>query len=85
MSNATKTDAWTPSYTRWRHGGWYVSNLVYPSGSRGCVSQNYPDGRWRIVCDKRRRDLNEPGDFTYPSRDAAARAERDLIAQEQLR
>lgn len=61
-------------YSEWRHGGWYVDNVRYPSGAVGCVSRNYPDRKWRIVCDS--RDV----DHTYPSRDAAARAERELIA-----
>jgi hypothetical protein len=60
-------------YSRWRHGGWYVHNVRYPNGALGCVSRNYPDGKWRIVCDER------PNPPTYPSRDAAARGERDLI------
>lgn len=63
---------WTPEYSPWRHGGWYVDNVQYPSGAVGCVSRNYPDKKWRIVCDRRK------GDRTYPSRDAAARAERSL-------
>lgn len=75
------TGNWTPIYTRWRHGGWYVRNTIYPGGSSGCVSRNYEDGKWRIVCDSRRKNLHEEGDFTYPTRDAAARAERDLVAQ----
>ena len=65
---------WSPVYSPWRHGGWYVSNVCYPSGAVGCVSRNYPDRKWRIACDSR------DGDHTYASRDAAARAERDLIA-----
>ena len=62
---------WTPQYEKWRHGGWYVTNVRYKSGACGCVSRNYDDGKWRIAC----------GDFsqTFPSRDAAARAEK-LIA-----
>ena len=65
---------WTPEYERWRHGGWYVMNVRYPSGAVGCVSRNYPDKKWRIVCDER------PGERpTYANRDAAARAERDLV------
>lgn len=60
------------TYSRWRHDGWYT-NVRYPSGACGCVSRNYPDKRWRIVCDARE------GDFTYPSRDAAARAEFELV------
>jgi hypothetical protein len=63
---------WTPQYDRWRHGGWYVSNVHYPSGAVGCVSRNYEDRKWRIVCDEREED------YTYPNRDAAARAERAL-------
>lgn len=59
-----------PVYSPWRHGGWYVNNVRYPSGAVGCVSRNYDDKKWRIVC----------GDHetTYPSRDAAARAELDI-------
>jgi hypothetical protein len=62
---------WVPIYSKWRHGGWYVDNVRYPSGAVGCVSRNYPDGKWRIVC------ANQD-DVTYPTRDAAARAERLL-------
>lgn len=69
---------WQPIYSPWRHGGWYVSNLQYPSGACGCVSRNYPDHKWRIVCDPRRGDLGAPGDFTFPNRDAAAHAEYAL-------
>lgn len=59
-------------YSPWRHGGWYVHDVRYPSGAVGCVSRNYDDHKWRIVCDDRR------GDHTYPTRDAAARAEWHL-------
>jgi hypothetical protein len=58
-----------PSYEPWRHGGWYVTNVQYPTGAIGCVSRNYPDKKWRIVCD------NREGDHTYPDRDTAAHAE----------
>lgn len=68
----------TFSYTRWRHGGWYVGGVRYPSGACGCVSNNYPDKKWRIVCDDRRNNLHEPGDFTFRSREDAARAEHGL-------
>lgn len=68
-------------YEAWRHGGWYVSNVRYPSGAVGCVSRQMvnpatekPDRKWRIACDTRE------GDHTYRDRDEAARAERDLIA-----
>lgn len=68
---------WKPEYAEWRHGGFYVSNVVYPSGAIGCVSRNYPDGRWRIVC-------HPDGDSapTFASRDAAARAEMALATRE---
>lgn len=79
VTSTTPAADWTPIYSPWRHGGWYVDNVQYPSGACGCVSKNYVDRKWRIVCDSRRSDLNEPGDFTFPSRDAAARAERDLV------
>jgi len=67
---------WQPAYSPWRHGGWYVDNLHYPSGAVGCVSRNYPDRKWRIACDPRPFDTAP----TFPNRDAAARGERDLIA-----
>lgn len=68
------SDNWTPDYAPWRHGGWYVLNVHHPNGGCGCVSRDYPDRKWRIVCDPR------PGSHqrTYATRDAAARAERDL-------
>lgn len=66
------SETWTPQYEKWRHGGWYVVNIRYPSGACGCVTNNTPDRKWRIACDRRR------GDHTFPTRDAAARAERML-------
>ena len=69
---------WKPMYSKWRHGGWYVHNLTYPSGACGCVSNNYTDKKWRIACDDRRIEIGGEGDFTFKSRDAAARAEFDL-------
>lgn len=71
-THARGTD-WKPAYSRWRHGGWYISNLSYQNGAVGCVSRNYPDGKWRIVCDER-----DPQP-TYTSRDEAAFAERELV------
>lgn len=68
-------------YERWRHGGWYVGGVRYPSGATGCVSSNFADKKWRIVCDDRRINLNEPGDFTFRSRDEAARAEQILAIE----
>ncbi|HBO2935113.1 TPA: hypothetical protein L4R50_000107 [Pseudomonas aeruginosa] len=75
------SENWEPSYSKWHHGGWYVRNVKYPSGGCGCVSNNYEDGAWRIACDDRRQALGQPGDFTFKSRDEAARAERDLVRQ----
>ena len=68
---------WTPSYNKWRHGGWYV-NVSYPSGAVGCVSNNYPDRKWRIVCDPR-PDAHEK--HIYRSRAEAAQAERELCIE----
>ena len=74
-----RTAHWVPDFTPWRHGGWYVINLRYPSGAVGCVSRNYPDRKWRIVCDRRWGSFyGGPDDRTYPNRIAAARAEREL-------
>ncbi|WP_304350038.1 hypothetical protein [Comamonas testosteroni] len=43
-ASASQTPApWTPAYERWRHGGWYVTNVLYPAGACGCVSNNYDD------------------------------------------
>lgn len=58
-------------YSKWRHGGWYVLNVRYPSGAVGCVSRNYTDGKWRIACDE--RDFADRP--TFKSRDEAAQAE----------
>jgi len=69
-----KSPAFT--YTRWRHGGWYVLEVRYPSGAVGCVSNNYEDGKWRIACDPRPFDVRP----TFRSRDTAALAEQKLIA-----
>jgi hypothetical protein len=81
---AEDDDMWEPSYSPWRHGGWYVHNVQHLNGGCGCVSNNYPDEKWRIACDGRRDKLGEPGDFTFSSRDEAAKAERALI-REQLK
>jgi hypothetical protein len=77
--NQSSCKPWAPVFSKWRHGGWYVRNLAYPNGALGCVSNNYPDKKWRIVVDDRRVDLGQPGDFTFSSRDAAAKAERELV------
>jgi hypothetical protein len=64
----------THTYEAWRHGGWYVLDVRYPSGAVGCVSRNYPDRKWRIACDPR----PDGHEHTYPSREAAADAEAEL-------
>jgi hypothetical protein len=64
------------SYSPWRHGGWYVHEVRHPSGACGCVSRNYEDRKWRIVCDP--RPFEEAP--TFSSRDEAAQGEADLIA-----
>lgn len=66
---------WTPEYSAWRHGGWYVHGTTYANGGTGCVSRNYADRKWRIVCDERENAYER---FTYGSRDEAARAEHAL-------
>lgn len=63
---------WQPKFARWRHGGYYVTNVRYPSGGCGCVSNNFPDRLWRI--------MTHTDGPTFRSRDAAARAERDYAA-----
>lgn len=55
-------------YSAWRHGGWYVHDVRHPGGGCGCVSRNYPDKKWRVVCSGQH-------DTTYRNRDEAARAE----------
>lgn len=74
------TAHFTPEYEPWRHGGWYT-NVRHVSGACGCVSRNFADRKWRIVCDPREGAFpGGPNDHTYPSRDAAARAEYLLAA-----
>jgi hypothetical protein len=82
ISNLVKNkfSEWSPIFSKWRHGGWYVNNVRYPSGAIGCVSNKYIDKKWRIVCDDRLVEIDGEGDFTYKSRDAAARAEREIAS-----
>lgn len=85
MAQSTeRTPVFSPVFSRWRHGGWYVSNVIYPTGACGCVSNNFPDRKWRIVCDDRRKELGGEGDITYPSRHAAAVAEHLIATALQL-
>jgi hypothetical protein len=86
QSDPVNTPPETFTYDAWRHGGWYVLEVRYPSGAVGCVSRNYTDRKWRIACDPRPGAY--PGgenDFTYPNRDAAARAEWELAELERER
>jgi hypothetical protein len=76
MNGATnQTNEWTPIYAPWRHGGWYVTNIHHARGGIGCVSRNFPDRKWRIVCDAR------DGEHTYRTRDEAARAEMEIAVR----
>lgn len=75
MVEAQNSTTWQPEFSRWRHGGWYVDNLCYPSGAIGCVSNNYDDKKWRIACDP--RPFNEQP--TFKNRTDAAFAERELV------
>ena len=66
------------TYSRWRHGGWYIDNVHYPSGACGCVSRNYEDRKWRIVCDPRPFEERP----TFKTREEAATAEWALTQQQ---
>lgn len=70
-------DDWPFGFTPYRHGGWYTT-VRYPSRANGCVSRDYPDGKWRIVCDRRSDDI------TYPTREAATRAEYVLAQLQEI-
>ena len=58
-----------------------VGNLYYPSGAVGCVSRNYADKKWRIV-DQGSKYATLEEFPSYPSRDAAALAERELAIKQ---
>lgn len=62
------------TYSKWRHGGWYVHGVRYPDGAVGCVSNNYQDKKWRIVCDPRPFESRP----TFRTRGDAAAAEFEL-------
>lgn len=70
---------WKPVYEPWRHGGWYVINVPYPSGAAGCVSRNYDDGKWRVVCES---SFGEGR--TFATRNEAAYAELATALAERL-
>lgn len=79
MSAVTEAlvETFVPRYSRWRHGGWYIDNLRYPSGAVGCVTNNFADRRWRIACDPRPFE-DQPH---FRTRDEAARAELRLVLE----
>lgn len=66
------------TYSPWRHGGWYVNEVRYPSGACGCVSRNYADGKWRIACDSRPFEERP----TFSTRHEAAVAEFEMAKEE---
>lgn len=76
-ASASAAAQWKPTYSRWRHGGWYT-NVRYPSGASGCVSNNFADKKWRIVCDSRQ------GNHTYETRYADAMAELEIALAEHI-
>lgn len=79
-ASVTPVEGFTPEFSPWRHGGWYVDNIRYPSGAVGCVSRNYDDRKWRIVCDPRAGAFpGGPHDHTYRNRTEAAHAELHLV------
>ena len=75
---ALNDPAWTPTYSRWRHGGSYVDNLYRPSGAVGCIAsaRHTDDGLFHIACDPRPADRQ----VGYRTREAAAYAEREHVA-----
>lgn len=79
MNTATQAATNIFNYSRWRHGGWYVHDVRYPSGAIGCVSRNYNDRKWRIACDPRGFDAAP----TFKNRDAAAQAEYAIVQKAQ--
>lgn len=75
--NKNETTRNKHEYSKWRHGGWYVHTVKYPSGAIGCVSNEYDDKKWRVACDP--RPFNERP--TFRTRDQAADAEAELASQ----
>jgi len=77
---------WQPSFTKWRwEEGWYVSNVIYPSGKFGSVTNTYFDKRWRIQCDDRSHTIGKPGDIYFATREEAAKAERELVRERTIK
>lgn len=69
------SDDWEPAYERWRHGGSYVVNLVYPTGAVGCIAsaRHTVSGKFEIAC--------QPDAGQFSTRRAAAFAEREIAIE----
>lgn len=74
--DAMKRNDWKPLYAPWRHGGSYVTTIVYPSGAVGCIAsaKHTLSGKFEIAC--------HPDAGTFRTRRAAAFAEREIALQE---
>lgn len=71
--------SWKPKYEPYKNC-YEISNLVYPDGTFGSVSNAYDDKNWRICREVRLvMEIGDPGDKHYPTRDAAARAELLMV------
>lgn len=66
---------WKPLYAPWRHGGSYVTTIVYPNGAVGCIasSKHTLSGKFEIAC--------HPDAGPFRTRRAAAFAEREIALQ----
>jgi hypothetical protein len=68
----------TFTYERWRHGGWYVDQVHYPSGAVGCISRNWSeDKKWRIVTEVDCVGFDKAR--TFANRDECAAAELEVV------
>lgn len=73
--DAMAREDWKPLYSPWRHGGSYVTTIVYPNGAIGCIAsaKHTLSGKFEIAC--------HPDAGTFPTRRAAAFAEREIALQ----
>lgn len=46
------SQTWEPVFSKWRHGGSYVTNIRYPNGACGCIvsARHSVDGKFHIAC-----------------------------------
>lgn len=65
---------WIPQYEKWRHGGYYVTNLRYPDGAVGCVAK-LANGKWAIACPP----YHGVEPLQFSTRDDAANAEFYIV------